>query len=1330
MTRINRITIQGFKSFADRVSIPFPHGFNVVCGPNGSGKSCRYDTEVLLSTGEVKQIGDIVENILKRSKNIKKLDDGIYSTENCDNIKIFGLDPFSMKVIKRDISAFIKRRGEPKLYKITTKTGKTVITTGCHPVMVFDNKKICSKLIKHLKAGDFIASPRKLEIEGRAVKFKGKKIDEEFARFIGYLVGDGYIASDRIEIVNSDKEILNDFEYLMKKIFNMNVKYKKKTHGKAVRMIYWSKQIPKFLLSLFRSKDVHKLTTMYKNIPPEIMISNKKVLANFLAALFDCDATVKNDGSVFEYATKNEKLADQVQLSFLRFDIVAIKRMKMKCATNTKNETKRKYFYITIEGKEKLKKLYENIPLRCEHKRRRLKLYAEKDSELNPNIDLIPKDVNKIIKECTKVLGIEYKPLRKKYPFFAAYMENRCCPTREGVAKTVSILKKRIKKIEEINQKLSRNQKQLIGMLRELKIYRHVASKEIELHEDTINSHWASGKTNAKPENLKKLYNFVKSQISTKLEKAKDMIKLLENISHSDIFWDRIVKIEKVSGEEWVYDLSIPNCHNFIGNGLFVHNSNVCDAIMFALGISSAKIIRAEKLVNLIFHGTKNRKPSKYCTVSLYLDNRDKKLPYGDEIKITRKVMGNGLSVFRLDGKVVTRSKILDLLTNLHLSPHGYNIIMQGDINRIIEMSNLERREIIDEISGISEFDEKKRKAIVELEKVKMHIDEIRIVTEEKQKLMEKLRKEKEDAEKSVILNNEANKIKASLVKSDMKEMESHLSELNNKIKKEMEKFEELNRQFENKQKELDEKTKKTKKIGDMIIHKARDFELARKMDKIKTELIRKKDKLNMNEREMMRKYSDTITRSLSEIGGVFGSVSQLIEIPTKYSVALKVAIGRHMNDIIVENEDVAIKCITFLKEKKIGRARFLPLNKIKSRKVYLKDKKNIIDHAVNLVKFDSKYANAVNYILGNSVIVEDLEKTKEIHESVRMITTDGDIVEATGAMIGGYHGEWDREKQIIKENQVLKKEIEKLENELNELKELEKKEKRSIESMGKDRERIENSLEKLRKDVDKLYDQRVSAQNRINRLNIEKAKKDAEIENLKMEMENYKTESFYDYKPEKLRLMLKDVMKKINELGPVNMRAAEEYKIIRVEFDELKKRMDTLTSERDSILKTIDEIEKKKYEKFKETLDIINANFSRIYNDLMNGEARLRLEEEGNINSGLIIEATANHKKILNIDAMSGGEKTLTALGFLFAIQQYHASPFYILDEVDAALDKVNVKKITEFIKKYSRKTQFIVITHNDLTIREADNVFGVSMENGVSKIFSIKMPGEAKSE
>ncbi len=117
-------------------------------------------------------------------------------------------------------------------------------------------------------------------------------------------------------------------------------------------------------------------------------------------------------------------------------------------------------------------------------------------------------------------------------------------------------------------------------------------------------------------------------------------------------------------------------------------------------------------------------------------------------------------------------------------------------------------------------------------------------------------------------------------------------------------------------------------------------------------------------------------------------------------------------------------------------------------------------------------------------------------------------------------------------------------------------------------------------------------------------------------------------------------------------------------------------------------------------------------------------MEIEDNIDSGLIIEASPEGKKILNLDSMSGGEKTLTSLAFLFAIMQHYSSPFYVLDEVDAALDKANTRKIVNLVKKYSNETQFIVITHNDFTIQEADKVFGVSMESGVSKIFGIEMP------
>ena len=90
----------------------------------------------------------------------------------------------------------------------------------------------------------------------------------------------------------------------------------------------------------------------------------------------------------------------------------------------------------------------------------------------------------------------------------------------------------------------------------------------------------------------------------------------------------------------------------------------------------------------------------------------------------------------------------------------------------------------------------------------------------------------------------------------------------------------------------------------------------------------------------------------------------------------------------------------------------------------------------------------------------------------------------------------------------------------------------------------------------------------------------------------------------------------------------------------------------------------------------------------------------------------------------MSGGEKTLTALAFLFAVQQFSPAPFYVLDEIDAALDKPNTKKVTELLKKYSDKAEFIVITHNDTTIQNADVVYGVSMDGGESNLVSIKMP------
>src|SRR3989344_3707730 len=144
--------------------------------------------------------------------------------------------------------------------------------------------------------------------------------------------------------------------------------------------------------------------------------------------------------------------------------------------------------------------------------------------------------------------------------------------------------------------------------------------------------------------------------------------------------------------------IPFPDGFNVIAGPNGSGKSNVIDAITFVLGTTSARSIRAEKLQNLLFNGARDRKPADFCEVSLYLDNADGKIPGEPELKITRRITRSGISVYKLNGKTVTRSKVLDIISYAGLSAEGYNIIMQGDVTRIIEMSSQERRGIIDDI--------------------------------------------------------------------------------------------------------------------------------------------------------------------------------------------------------------------------------------------------------------------------------------------------------------------------------------------------------------------------------------------------------------------------------------------------------------------------------------------------------------------------------------------------------------------------------------------------------------------------------------------------------
>lgn len=265
--------------------------------------------------------------------------------------------------------------------------------------------------------------------------------------------------------------------------------------------------------------------------------------------------------------------------------------------------------------------------------------------------------------------------------------------------------------------------------------------------------------------------------------------------------------------------------------------------------------------------------------------------------------------------------------------------------------------------------------------------------------------------------------------------------------------------------------------------------------------------------------------------------------------------------------------------------------------------------------------------------------------------------------------------------------------------------------------------------------------QGRKQYLSDEKAKVDVELsradvtidhllnylaEEYSMSYEEARLQPKLDLPVEEAQKRVKLLKKGIEELGPVNIGAIEEYERVHERWQFLTEQQEDLLEAKAKLYDTMDEMDTEVERRFKETFEQIQAQFAKVFPKIFGGgQAELRLTDPDNLlTSGVDIVAQPPGKKLSSLSLLSGGERALTAISLLFAIIQVRPIPFCILDEAEAALDEANVSRFGKYLREFETDTQFIVITHRKGTMEEADSLYGVTMqEKGVSKLVSVRL-------
>ena len=408
-------------------------------------------------------------------------------------------------------------------------------------------------------------------------------------------------------------------------------------------------------------------------------------------------------------------------------------------------------------------------------------------------------------------------------------------------------------------------------------------------------------------------------------------------------------------------------------------------------------------------------------------------------------------------------------------------------------------------------------------------------------------------------------------------------------------------------------------------------------------------------------------------------------------------------------------------------------ISNIEDKKERIKTIEEKISFVRNEISNLEKTKSSLNKILDESSNIEErYEKMKVEVEEISMRSrenVDSEIsykqmeLERAKISLKQFNRE---EEDLLNELNDYRREVEEKENLLDEKRNEEEELSDKFKSLISERDSNDKKIRENQTKILELHHSIRNVENEVNNLKIDIARISASLENLEIEFTEFKDVELIKASREALVEKLNSTEFDLSRIkSNVNLMSLKVYDSVKEEYDKINEKVEIIKKEKESILSIIHDIDTKKKKTFLKTLNSLNEIFSRNFSSLSTkGMAYLELENPKEpFEGGLGIVIKTGHGKYMDVTSLSGGERVLVALSLLFAIQELNPYHFYILDEVDASLDKRNSERLANLFNKYMQKGQYIIITHNDEILSKATNLYGVSMNDGVSKVISMQV-------